>query len=168
MTLLKLASDLDERQLTLVEQDYLDRNYPVTTEGNVKGLGIAGGAIGGIAGGFTGAGAGAGLGALINKKVMRKAMPIAMGVGGAIAGAKAGNQLGTLVGNASKEYDERQLSGARSMLLNSDKEDALEYINMLERREDRNSEMERFEKMQEIERARLLNEIHAKANKDTE
>lgn len=168
MTLLKLASDLDERQLTLVEQDFLDRNYPVTTEGNVKGLGVAGATVGGALGGFTGAGAGAGLGALINKKVMRKAMPIAMGVGGAIAGARAGNQLGTLVGNASKEYDERQLESARNMLLDSEKEDALAYINMLERRENHDSEMERFEKMQEIERARLLNEIHAKANKDTE
>lgn len=168
MTLLKLANELDERQLSLVEQDFLDRNYPVTTEGNVKGLGVAGATVGGALGGFTGAGAGAGLGVLINKKVMRKAMPIAMGVGGAIAGAKAGNQLGTLVGNVSRQHDEKVLSGARDMLLSNEKEDALAYINMLERREDRDSEMERFEKTQEIERARLLNEIHAKANKDTE
>lgn len=168
MALLKLASDLDERQLTLVEQDYLDRNFPVTTEADIKGLGIAGGAIGGTLGGLTGAGAGAGLGALINQKVMKKAVPIAMGVGGALAGAKAGNQVGKFIGNASKNYDEKQLDGARNMLLNSEKEDALAYINMLERRENHDSEMERFEKMQEIERARLLNEIRVKANKDTE
>ena len=155
MSLLKLANAF-ERELSSIEEDFLKRNFPVTSKEAVKLSGTAGAVGGGLTGGIIGASTGITLGALLDNKLLRKTLPVPLGAAGGIIGAKAGGSLGTLLGNVQRNSDEMMLRHGHSVFYSAEQEDVLKYINMLGDRLDTTSHPERAYKLSELEQTRYL------------